>query len=116
MFAVLRSASMRRYNAPTTRCASCLGTVHARERARFVSRGSFAAPPAFGVVSVAAPGYMLGGDTEFETRERGAVVAHRLQFAGDLMSNPRVNPPARPVTPRACARVAPVRPAGYAHR
>jgi len=30
--------------------------------------------------------------------------------------NNRVNAPVRPVTPRACARVAPGRPAGYALR
>ena len=30
--------------------------------------------------------------------------------------NKRVSPPVRPVTPRACARVAPGRPAGYARR
>jgi len=35
---------------------------------------------------------------------------------GDWPYNNRVNPSARPVTPRACARVAPVRPAGYADR
>ena len=35
---------------------------------------------------------------------------------GGQQSNNSVNPTVRPVTPRACARVAPVRPAGYAER
>ena len=60
--------------------------------------------------------YAVGDDGAFEGFWSHVEFTELTPSSDGAQPNTRVNPAVRPVTPRAYARVAPVRPAGYAQR